>query len=71
MSEEKKITELKDEQLNKVCGGNGDNFYCNDWVEDPKYPIVMGYDCHLCDNCANMKKPEGPCQLGHPWFNAT
>ena len=64
------IKKLKDEELKKVSGGNGPSFHCDAWVEDSTHPLNYGSnDGCACNSCIHMERPEGPCKLGHPWFN--
>ena len=72
MSEEKKIIELKEDDLEKVTGG------CNDFDWRPGYylnpePVdglciessLMVLNTKVCSNCTHYIRPEGPCDLGH------
>lgn len=71
MSEENKTFELKDEELNKVSGGDGyideyGQMHCDEWVAVGDSRQYQGR--HDCWCCTKMIRPEGPCSLGNPWF---
>ena len=67
----KKLTELTDEELKQVTGGNrGSNYYeCHhpgsfvNWHTGSKHGDGAGGSTASCGECTHWIRPEGPCDL--------
>ena len=67
----KKLTELTDDELEQVSGGNtGTNYYeCHhpgsyvNWHTGSKFGDGEAGSTSSCGECTHWRRPEGPCYL--------